>query len=241
MYQFLKNGLLPGSLGLLFILLALCIAALWLRRASRVALTALTAVTAVYCALSMPIAGGYANGADPSSFHGAQAIVVLDGGTSRTSAGDIELVAASAPSATRAIEAIEVFRILDRKPLILISGGADAPRGPSPEGSGIRKALIESGVDSTRILLDTTSRNTREHGVNVPRILKSLSVTRFILVTSALHMRRAMRDFAANGSKPIPAPAALPPVMSASWWPSTGGLDQTVDVFHELAGLISGR
>jgi uncharacterized SAM-binding protein YcdF (DUF218 family) len=249
-YQFFKNGLLPGSLGLFFVLLAICLFSLWRRRTSLLALIAVTSVIAAYCALSMPVvalalsralAGGYANTADPKSFAGAQAIVVLDGGTSRTSAGDVELIAASAPSAVRALEAIKVFRILDRNPLIVVSGGAYVPRGPNPEGSGIRKALIEDGVDSTRIVLDTTSRNTREHGVNIPRILKSLGVTRFVLVTSALHMRRAMRDFAANGSHPVPAPAALPPVRSASWWPSTGGLDQTVDMFHELAGLLSGK
>jgi uncharacterized SAM-binding protein YcdF (DUF218 family) len=249
-YQFLKTGLLPGTLGLFFVLLAACLLLLWRRRGSRAALLCITAIVALYCAISMPVvagaltrlvAGGYARQVAARKLSGVQAIVILDGGTSRTTANGIELAAPSGPSAVRAIEGLRIFRVLDGKPVMLVSGGDFTTAGRTQEGAAIREFLIANGVRPERVLLDTSSRNTREHAAHVPRILRANGVKSFALVTSAVHMRRSMRAFNTAGSRPIPAPAPLQPGSAGGWWPSTAGLDLSLEALHEVAGLLFGR
>lgn len=249
-YQFLKVGLLPGTLGLLFALQSLGLVWLWRRRGSRAALLAISVITATYCAVSMPViaygisravAGRYMQQADARDLSGVRAIVILDGGTSRTYADGIEFAWPNDLSAVRAIEGIRSFRILRGEPVVVVSGGDYGPAGRTAEGAAIREVLIANGVGPERVVLDTASRNTREHAVHVPRILESMGITRFAVVTSAVHMRRAMRAFTSAGFLPIAAPAPLQPVPDAGWWPTTSGLDQSLEAFYELAGLLLGK
>ena len=65
------------------------------------------------------------------------------------------------------------------------------------------KMAIELGVKPTAIIQDPLSSNTFEHTQNLKSILKQQD---FILVTSALHMNRAMLLFKHQQLNPIPAP-----------------------------------
>jgi uncharacterized SAM-binding protein YcdF (DUF218 family) len=249
-YQFLKLGLLPGTVGLLLVVASICLIALWFRRGTRAALIILSTITAVYVAISVPplaigltrlVATGYNTPRTAAALSGVQAIVVLDGGTSRARLGRIELAAPSRQSAERALEALRVFRILGERPHVLITGGSYEPAGSMPEGGAIREFLVSSGVPPNRILLDTTSRNTRDHAAKVPTILRFLGDTSFALVTSAVHMRRAMRAFTEAGTRPVAAPAIADARPSSHWWPTSAGLDESAEALYEVFGFLFGR
>jgi uncharacterized SAM-binding protein YcdF (DUF218 family) len=249
-YIFLKNGLLPGSVGLLLLIVGVCLAALWLGRWRKAALIVATLITVFYAAISSPpiamslsraVAGKYAAPQSARALSGIQAIAILDGGTSRANLGGVELASPTRLSAERALEGLRVFRLLGGKPRVLISGGAFEVAGPMPEGGAIREFLILQGVPARLITLDTTSRNTRDHAAKVPAILRALGDTSFALVTSAVHMRRAMRAFKEAGSHPVPAPAVISAPPSSHWWPTTVGLEQSSEALYEVLGILFGH
>jgi uncharacterized SAM-binding protein YcdF (DUF218 family) len=62
---------------------------------------------------------------------------------------------------------------------------------------------LKLGVDPSNIILDEKSSNTYEHTLNLKSYLEN---QKFLLVTSAIHMERAMGLFQKSGLKPIPAP-----------------------------------
>ena len=244
--DFAKHWLLPGSLGLFFLGLVVCLAALRFARTARLGTFALTMLIASYGVMSMPmgawllgqlISAGYSSPVEQSELVGVQAIVVLDASTNRYGADDIEINVLSRQSAVRALEAVRVYRRIE-PPLVVVSGGAYTHVGKMPEGDAIRQVLVAAGVPANRVVLDSMSRNTREHAANVPVILRARGVTRIALVTSSVHMRRAMRDFAGTGLSVVPAPAPLNVPAITDWWPRTTALDRSMEAWYEVFGLL---
>ena len=89
------------------------------------------------------------------------------------------------------------------KPLIL-SGGASV-RTP-PEAEVMKDLLLELGVEERNIYVDLKSRSTKENALRVKRICERIGCRRPILVTSAFHMRRAVRVFRSVGLSVVPYP-----------------------------------
>jgi len=67
----------------------------------------------------------------------------------------------------------------------------------------ISKDLITRGVDSTKIFLETTGKNTREEALQIVAINPQLKNEPCILVTSPEHMKRAVAVFRKAGFKNI--------------------------------------
>ncbi len=89
------------------------------------------------------------------------------------------------------------------KPIIL-SGGSGINRLPDAE---IMKAtLISFGVDLKSILLDSESTTTQENARYVRHIMEKRKYQTAILVTSAYHMRRAVKAFQKENVKVLPYP-----------------------------------
>ena len=61
------------------------------------------------------------------------------------------------------------------------------------------------GVPANALLFEEQSRNTRENATMSATLLKAQGVTDILLVTSALHMGRAVMHFEAAGLKVHPA------------------------------------
>ena len=59
----------------------------------------------------------------------------------------------------------------------------------------MKTALVELGVPADRILLESTSQVTHDEAVLTARMLRDLEITSCVLVTSNLHMRRALATF----------------------------------------------
>ena len=81
---------------------------------------------------------------------------------------------------------------------ILISGGSARVIGYAPpESLLLKNYLVENAIVPARdILIDTLSRNTRENAVEVKKLLGTYKGSdRFLLLTSALHMKRSLDCF----------------------------------------------
>ena len=245
-YEFLKWGLLPGSLGLFVLPLVVGIVFTRFPRTRRLGGALLVGITTFYLLASLPpgarlfsrLASAGFSSVSTEEVRGFRAIVVLDGGQTVYGNDSLELVVMSPASGRRALETVRLYRLMS-SPKVVITGGSYRRIGHTAEGAGIRSALIAAGVNPTDVILDSTSRNTKEHATNVPAILRRLSIGRFILVTSDVHMRRAMREFSRVGQHPIPAPASSREARGPVWWPSVDALRLSYEAIYEIVALAS--
>ena len=134
------------------------------------------------------------------------AIVVLGGGVSRNTWG-INLEAA----ADRVWFAARLFKA-GRAPLVVLSGGTLSELGMDwPEAPAMAGFLGDLGVPESAILLESESRTTHENAVFTERLLRERGIRRILLVTSALHMPRALATFRKLDLEVIPAPTDSKP------------------------------
>jgi uncharacterized SAM-binding protein YcdF (DUF218 family) len=84
---------------------------------------------------------------------------------------------------------------------IIFTGGSGSIEFPEKrEGVYIKKYLKEITVPDSSLVIESDSRNTYENAVFTKKILDSLHIKgNFLLVTSGLHMRRAMAVFSKAG------------------------------------------
>jgi uncharacterized SAM-binding protein YcdF (DUF218 family) len=93
---------------------------------------------------------------------------------------------------------------------VIVSGGVtDKTPGAAPESDAFVTAVMALGVPAERIVTESESHNTHEEAVALKRILDERHISRFVLVTSPLHMSRSLATFAVQGLFPIPSPAPL--------------------------------
>lgn len=149
--------------------------------------------------------------------------------------------------ADRIVEAARLFRA-GRAPRILLSGGSF--HGGRPESDDLASYLRELGVPDAALLADPASRNTFENAVEARRRLAPLGANRILLVTSALHMPRAVGLFRHQGFDVVPVPvdfsitAELPSERGAwFWWaerlpPNVDSLAYSTRVIREYLGIL---
>src|SRR5450759_4006822 len=146
-YDFPMRGLLPGSLELFLLGLALGFFALRSPRTARFGNIALAVLIVGYGAMSMPmgawllgrlVSAGYSSPVERSELADVQAIVVLDANTNRYGVENIEIAVLSRQSAVRALEAVRVYRRIEPS-LVVVSGGAYVRVGKLPEGEAMRE------------------------------------------------------------------------------------------------------
>jgi uncharacterized SAM-binding protein YcdF (DUF218 family) len=139
----------------------------------------------------------------------------------------------------RVVEAARVFKLLSPDWLVS-SGGPPPERGAPPSSTVMRDALVRLGVPESRILLESSSGSTREQAMLVGPILRSHGVREIVLVTSDVHMPRALGAFRAAGLQAVPA-IAPDPTWSKGWryrWrPTARGLGFSGALAHELIGV----
>lgn len=80
---------------------------------------------------------------------------------------------------------------------IIISGGTGKLNQEGPaEASFLLKEFIKNGIPEKDLILETRSRNTYENGIYSKKVLDSFELKPpFILITSALHMKRSLSVF----------------------------------------------
>ena len=234
---------------------ALCLAALALLLAWRGRLRSCVALMAVAFiwlgACSIPVLSHWLGNSveqqyPPASLAAmprAQAIVVLGGAVAPPSGSNAEIDLGAA--ADRVWYAARLFHA-GKAPLLLLSGGSDPERDAFSEARAMALFLADLGVPGQAMLLEDRSRNTRENATFSAALLKTRGIERILLVTSALHMPRAVALFKAQGLQVVPAPTdfeanrAPPPGMLA-WLPEALALDASARAIKEIVGRAVGR
>ena len=168
----------------------------------------------------------------------AQAVVVLGGVVSPPTRGHTEIDLGAA--ADRVWYAARLFHA-GKAPLVLLSGGGDLERHAFSEARAMAVFVQDLGVPAQAIVLEEASRNTRQNAAFSATLLKSRGINHILLVTSALHMPRALALFTAQGLQVTPAPTdfeasqATPPGLLA-WLPDVPALEGSGRAMKELVG-----
>jgi len=167
----------------------------------------------------------------------AQALVVLGGALSPPSGRSTEIDLQSASD--RVWYAARLFHA-GKAPLLLLSGGSD-PSAAYSEARAMAVFLQDLGVPPQAMVLEEMSRNTRQNAAFSASLLKARGIDRILLVTSALHMPRALPLFAAQGLHPVPAPTDFearhsPPPGIQAWLPDALALDGSGRAMKEMVG-----
>lgn len=205
------SKLLPGLVYPLGLACLLIVAALLLRRRlgwQRLAL--LLAVLLLWLGGNRWVAFGLARSLEwrylpPAEIPVAEAIVLLGGGTQTQEYPRLQTEVNE--GGDRVILAAWLYR-QGKAPVVLASGGLLdwSPRHVTPAQD--MAALLEfMGVPAGAIWQQPHSRNTYEDAVFSTQILREKGVRQILLVTSAMHMPRAMLLFQAQGLEVTPVAA----------------------------------
>lgn len=235
-----------------FVVCVLLVAVVWLwsRPGARWPRRLLAAFLAVYWLMAtrigagllvMSVASGMTSLPAREAAGGADTVVVLAGGANTYRQSGVVLGWLTPGSLLRALEAARVSKLIDAR-LVIVSGGIPtAGHLLKPESELLRDALVSAGVPPERIIQDREARTTLEHPRTLAPILRSRQVGRFVLVTSPMHMRRALRLFRAAGLDPVPSPSLLRPEdhPSPSWVvPTDESLSISDQVVYEYAAWV---
>lgn len=139
----------------------------------------------------------------------------------------------------RALYAAALVRA-GKAPRVLVAGGAYPWQNEPPDSTATQRLLEELGVPAGAITLESESRSTRENCVEA-RALLGPAPLRVLLVTSALHMPRALAACRAVGLDATPATTDVEVLHDPGsgilyWLPDSETLDATSRALKELLG-----
>lgn len=148
--------------------------------------------------------------------------------------------------ADRLLAGIYLYKQGIVKKLVLASDGSiiENPTGQGPKGNprGMMAFLRAMGMPEHDVILEVKARNTRE---NVTRTLEllgdSLRTSPSLLITSAVHMRRSLSAFQAEGLHPdyyITDTQVRIDGEGDSWMPSLQTLSEWPELLHEWIGYL---
>jgi uncharacterized SAM-binding protein YcdF (DUF218 family) len=140
----------------------------------------------------------------------------------------------------RTAEAARLYHLIDPA-WIVSSGGLSDPRAmSSPPGQTMAEILVRLGVPRARIIVKDQARDTHDESERVKALLPALHVDHVVVVTSAVHMLRAVAVFRAAGIEVIPAPARENRPWTLEWsaryLPSDAGMYEASLTAHEILG-----
>jgi len=244
-----KLALIPGSMGLLVLGVLAGVVLLYVPALERWGRRWLVALCLLYLALAVPaVAARLENGtrpqyrpvASPGEAPGITAIVVLGNGIVSYAYEGLAVESLTRRTAYNAMEGARLYRLL-RPRLVVASGGqADPSLLRRSEAEAVRDVLIGLGVPREVIAVESKSWNTATQAAQVAPLVRGHA--RFALVTSPIHMGRAMALFEAAGLHPVAAPSRIdytPRNQPAIMWyvPSASALRASELSMYELFGM----
>lgn len=186
----------------------------------------------------------------PTPIPKAEVIVVL-GGMSKTGSPPRVLPEIS-EEGDRLIYAAWLYQ-QGAAPHLLLSGGKPfLESGDTSEADEMAQLLEIMAVPREALWLESTSDNTYENALDTRALLAPKNINRIILVTSALHMPRAVAIFKKQGFDVLPAPTDYQ-VTDADWahytqadlslqlynlLPASADLDLTSRAIKEWIGIV---
>lgn len=165
-------------------------------------------------------------------------VVVVAGGLDRPprDAGDFGVL--SSASQRRLEAGVQYWREHAGRRLVLTGG--QTMQGAASEGELMAAYAQWLGVPSSEVRVDSSARNTWQNARFVARMKPGTSQP-VVLVTSALHMRRALFAFHSAGFRVCPLPTdyrSLPFELPGTLVPRSSALEKTELALHELVGLV---
>lgn len=136
--------------------------------------------------------------------------------------------------------AAQVYRA-HRAPIIIASGAASDDT--VPEAELMARRLISQGVDAHAILIEPRGATTYQSTRQTQQMMQQNNLETALLVTSAIHMPRAMAAFNKAGITSVPAPVkpqiTLPQDPEFSIWiPDLQTLDASRSIIKEYIALL---
>ena len=238
---FIKTLLLPPAFQLLLLATA---ALLWRRNKSLAKACAALGILSIW-ALSTPyIASHLARSIEPEPLLpeqladiDADAIVILSAYLRWNSAEFGDFV-----TGRRGIERLRYGVFLQHKLRlpIALTGGRLSPNWPHSLAE-IMDRELQKIFSTPATFVETQSRSTAENATYTHAMLAPTGKTRIVLVTHAMHMRRARLLFEKAGFEVVPAPTAFVPgwhLTMMSLVPTSRALDTSSEALHEIMGYI---
>lgn len=234
--------LLPLSLCLEILLLGIVL--LWFTRKQRAGKIAVTIGIVLLAAFSYgsisdiclkSLEYKYPPLMDFQAFSDLKWVVVLGGG--HTSDPKLPVTAQIGDSSLfRLLEGIRIHRKLPGSRLILSGSGVYDPVSDAKIMADVSYVL---GINNDKLILEELSKDTKDQARLIHEIVGH---ERFILVTSASHMPRAISLFHKLGMLPIPAPTDYlvkerQGISPGAFFPNAGSLHKMEKVFYEYLGL----
>lgn len=186
--------------------------------------------------LALPLENRFAP--PPAGLAAPTGVIVLGGSIDeRVSAGRGR--PAISAGAERLIAALELARRFPKAKLVFTGG---ATNGAVPEAEFVKRLWREAGLDRGNVVYETRARTTWENAVFTRDLLTPDSSERWLLVTSAMHMPRAMGAFRKAGFSVIAYPVDY---RTSGRWPEWDARKKAPDMMklvhlatHEWIGLL---
>ncbi|ODT16528.1 MAG: hypothetical protein ABS35_28040 [Kaistia sp. SCN 65-12] len=132
-------------------------------------------------------------------------ILVLGGGIDQHVGERRKLVELS-DAGDRMTEAVALALRYPEARIVFSGGSAELVSDGYTEGAAARRFFRAMGIPDARVTIEEASRNTAENARLSAALVGAKPDDRWLLVTSAFHMPRAMGSFRAAGWSPIPWP-----------------------------------
>jgi uncharacterized SAM-binding protein YcdF (DUF218 family) len=141
----------------------------------------------------------------------------------------------------RVFQAAKLYRAGKGRVIIVTAGNQPWSESRWAEAELIRELLVEWGVPESAVMLEGSSRNTRENAVYSKNIIDAQQCTNTLLVTSAAHMPRAAAAFRSVGVEVTAIStdvriANVGRLTVGSFIPSAHALAMTSDAIREWIG-----
>lgn len=131
------------------------------------------------------------------------------------------------------------------KNIIIAAGSSHMTGDAYSEASFIKKNLVEMGIPAEHIFTDTTSRNTAQNAVQARQLADSTRLPGpYLLITSAMHIPRAVKMFRKAGLPVEPYPCEFLSRGSGSDFledyilPTAGGFGRWENLLKEIMSTV---
>lgn len=166
------------------------------------------------------------------------AIVILGVGTSRVIGTN--QVGPTVFAGIRLVEGYTLYRQCKQSGndcKVIVSGGDPFRNGVS-EAASYGELLLGMGVDRSDLQLETRSFNTWQNAQFVQPMLKAYAPQRVVLVSSAVHLRRAQKYFEHFGVDVLPVRGDYADAR-ITWFPNGWNVSLTEFALHEYLGILT--
>lgn len=167
-------------------------------------------------------------------------IIVLAGGLKAFSDNADDITQLTEASMRRTITGVKLAKATPTSTL-LFSGGENQK---VCEAELMSSLAVLLGISSDKIIKECESKTTAENADHIAMLLKlnnQSGISRFYIVTSALHMRRALATFKRYGIQACPImvePRFIDPSLYEAFIPQISALTKTTDAYHEIGGYF---